>query len=68
MTAPVQAGSVIADVLCQLNARNPHRVGTLNRINLRLAELNARKTFHQDPTPEHLTAWCDAHEALEAAS
>lgn len=65
---PVRASFVIGDMLCELNSRNPHRAGTLNQINLRLAELNACKAFHQDPTPENLTAWCDAHEALEDAS
>jgi len=65
MNGITTAGAAISTMLCELNTRNPHRAGTLNQINLLLAELNARKAFHQDPTPENLTTWCDAHEALE---
>jgi hypothetical protein len=63
----MQVSAVLAGVVSDLSRRNPNRAGTLHHINLRLVELDARKQFHQDPTPDNLTAWCDAHEALEAA-
>jgi len=61
-------GSLIMEVVVDLSKRNPERTTTLNHINLRMAELDARKQFHQDPTSENLTAWCDANDAVEAAS
>jgi hypothetical protein len=60
-------GSLIVDVVVDLSKRNTGRTATLNHINLRMAELDARKQFHQDPTPANLTAWCDANDAVEAA-
>ena len=63
----MHVSAVLAGVVINLAERNPSRVDTLNHINLRLAEINARKTFHQDPTPDNLTNWCDAHEALEGS-
>jgi hypothetical protein len=60
-------GRIMPDVVTQLARRNPGRVQTLHYLNLRLVEINARKTFHQDPTTENLTLWCDANEAVEAA-
>jgi hypothetical protein len=60
-------GNLIVDVVVDLSKRNTGRTNTLNHINLRMAELDARKQFHQDPTPENLTAWCDANDAVEAA-
>jgi hypothetical protein len=60
-------GNLIVDVVVDLGKRNTGRTSTLNHINLRMAELDARKQFHQDPTPANLTVWCDANDAVEAA-
>ena len=65
---PVRAGRVLSDLLVGIAAAAPGKERTLNHINLRMVELDARKQFHQDPTPANLTAWCDANDAVEAAS
>lgn len=61
------AGAVLHTAVTNLAKRDTNRAATLNHINLRMAELDARKRFHQDPTPENLTSWCDANDAVEAA-
>jgi hypothetical protein len=62
----VSAGNAVKEMLCELERRNPKRTETVAYLNARLAEINARKAFHQDPTPENLTAWCDANEAVDS--
>lgn len=57
----------MTQIVTELARRNPARTQTLHYLNLKLVEITARKQFHQDPTPDNLTHWCDAHEALEAA-
>jgi len=64
----IRMGTLIMEVVVDLSKQNPNRERTLNHINLRMAELDARKQFHQDPTAANLTAWCDANDAVEAAS
>lgn len=63
----VTAGTAITGMVVELAKRNPNRTETVHYLNLRLAEINARKAFHQDPTPANLTAWCDANDAVDDA-
>ena len=66
MSAPVLAGAAAAAFVTNMAKRNPRRHDTIHELNLMLAEISARKTFHQDPTPENLTTWVDANDAVEA--
>ena len=66
LSGPVLAGAAAADFVTNMAKRNPRRHDTIHELNLMLAEISARKAFHQDPTPENLTAWVDANDAVEA--
>jgi hypothetical protein len=63
-SAPVLLSSTIQETVIELAKRAARNNRPLRIMDARLAELTARRAFHLDPTPENLTAWCNANDTL----
>lgn len=59
------AGSIVGNYAAELTRRNPNRQQQVAYLELRVAELQARRDFHHNPTHENLTIWASAAEKLE---
>ena len=60
----IRVGSLIVEVVVDLAKNDRDRQATISYLQARADEINARRAFHLDPSPETLTTWCDANEKL----
>jgi len=64
MTAPALISSAVQATVIELAKRAARENRPLRIMEARIAELQARRAFHLDSTPENLTTWCNANEQL----
>lgn len=60
----IRLSEALAPVMAELRL-NHMRQQTIRELEARIAELEARRQFIKDPSPENMTAWCDAQDALD---
>ena len=64
MSAPVLLSTAISETIVELAKKAMQDNRAVRIMEARIAELQARRAFHLDPTPENLTTWCDANDVL----
>jgi len=64
MTAPVLLSTAVQGTIVELAKRAARDNRAVRIMEARINELQARRAFHLDPTPENLTTWCNANEQL----